>query len=403
MNIAVIGGGAAGFFGAIKAAEKADVTLFEKSGKLLSKVLVSGGGRCNVTHDYNDINELLRHYPRGNKELRNVLMQFMPTDTVEWFRQRGVALKTEKDGRMFPVTDQSSTIANALLKAAEQSGVDVRTNAAVTSIEKSGNKFFLNVNGRQEEFDRVLIASGGGTKLQHFDWLAQLGHTIVSPVPSLFTFNIPDKQLHELAGISVQEAEMKIADTPLVQIGPLLITHWGMSGPAILKLSAWGARILNERDYQFKIRVNWVGEIKEEQLREQLNQWKNLNARKQTGNSAAVPLPSRLWVYLLERSEINPAANWADIGKKPLNKLVENLLRGEFNVDGKSTFKEEFVTAGGISLRDVDMKTMQSLKCPGLYFAGEVLDIDGITGGFNFQSAWATGYVAGKNMIQSQD
>jgi predicted Rossmann fold flavoprotein len=398
MKIAVIGGGAAGFFGAIAAAAKNDVTMFEKSGKLLSKVLVSGGGRCNVTHDCNSLESLLQHYPRGHKELRHVLKNFMPADTVEWFGVRHVAIKSEKDGRMFPVTNKSETIANALLSAADEANLRIRLNAGVTSISPVEEGFHLVINGKEAHFDRVLVATGGAVKATHLDWAAALGHTIIPPVPSLFTFNIQDKKLHELSGISVPEAQVRIMGTNFMQEGPVLITHWGLSGPAVLRLSAWGARVLNEKDYDFDIQVNWLSSMREDECLAALKQFRDLNARKHVSGFNPFSLPARLWDYLLQKSEITLQLQWAALSKKHLNSLSLSLTQCTFHVGGKSTFKEEFVTAGGISLRDVDMRTMQSRICPGLYFAGEVLDVDGITGGFNFQAAWATAYAAGNHI-----
>jgi predicted Rossmann fold flavoprotein len=402
MQIAVLGGGAAGFFGAIHAAESdkgASVTLFEKSGKLLSKVLVSGGGRCNVTHACFDNAILVQHYPRGHKELRGPFEQFTTTDTIKWFESRGIKLKTEPDGRMFPVTDKSETIANCLLKEVESKGIKIKLNQSIIKITPSETGFKLVfADGNQRLFDRVLIATGGGPKLSFFDWMRDLDLDIIPPVPSLFTFNIADKSLHELAGISVPDALIRIKDSKLEQRGPLLITHWGLSGPAILKLSAWGARELHDRDYKFDIRLSWVTDMKEDDLRNQLNGIKTEHNRKQTGSFSPFGFPSRLWKWLLVKSEIVPELHWADISKKQINKLVNNLIQMELPVTGKSTFKEEFVTAGGVSLKEINLKTMESKKHKGLFFAGEVLDIDGITGGFNFQSAWTTGFIAGRNL-----
>jgi predicted Rossmann fold flavoprotein len=404
MHIAVLGGGAAGFFGAIHAAENnrdASITLFEKSGKLLSKVLVSGGGRCNVTHACFDNSILVQHYPRGHKELRGPFEQFTTKDTIKWFESRGIRLKTEPDGRMFPVTDKSETIANCLLQEAERAGIKIKLNQSIIKISPAETGFELAfADGNKKIFDRILIATGGGPKLSFFDWMRDLELNIISPVPSLFTFNIADKSLQELAGISVPDTLIRIKDSKLEQRGPLLITHWGVSGPAILKLSAWGARELYDREYKFEIRLSWLTDIKEDDLRDQINQVKTEHNRKQTGSFSPFGFPSRLWKWLLVKSEIIPELHWADVSKKQVNKLVNNLIQMELPVTGKSTFKEEFVTAGGVNLKEINLKTMESKKHKGLFFAGEVLDIDGITGGFNFQSAWTTGFIAGKNIAR---
>lgn len=403
MKIAVIGGGAAGFFGAIHAAESnpsAEVHLLERTGKLLSKLRISGGGRCNVTHACFDKALLTNGYPRGNKELRSAFEQFDAKDMVEWLQKRGVKTKAEADGRMFPVTDNSETIAHCLEVAADEAGVKILLHHSTVYIRPSEQEGYLleMQNGKQLRYDRVLIASGGGPKLSSFDWLQYISHSIIEPVPSLFTFNINDKSLHALAGISVPEAKISIQGSKLEQTGPLLVTHWGLSGPAILKLSAWGARELAERNYQFWITINWLPQKKEEQLRAELLQIKEANNKKQIGTFSPFVFPLRLWKWFLLKLQIDEDMKWADVPKKEINRLVVSLLQMQINVTGKSTFKDEFVTAGGISLKDVDMKTMQSRKHPGISFAGEVLNIDGITGGFNFQAAWTTGYIAGQNI-----
>jgi len=430
MKIAVIGGGAAGFFGAIQAAlqdPKADITLFEKSHKLLSKLLISGGGRCNVTNACFDNGLLINGYPRGNKELRGAFEQFAPADIVNWFESRGVKLKTEPDGRMFPVTDRSETIADCLVNVAEKAGVKIKLNSGISKIRvrrtESGERtertspegaqyisdgcspsnertYELQFqNGQTQIFDRVLIAAGGGPKLSFFDWLNDLDLEIVTPLPSLFTFNVADKSLHEMSGISVPDALIRITNTKLQQRGPLLITHWGLSGPAILKLSAWGARELADLQYQFGITVSWLPDFKEDELRTRISDIRVLENKKQTGTFSPFGFPGRLWKWMLMKSEIPDEMRWADVSNKQINKLVVNLLQMNMPVTGKSTFKEEFVTAGGVSLKEINLKTMESKKHQGLFFAGEVLNIDGITGGYNFQAAWTTGYIAGKNIV----
>jgi predicted Rossmann fold flavoprotein len=402
LNIAIIGGGAAGFFGAIRVAEtnpEAEVILYEKTGKLLSKLLISGGGRCNVTHACFDNSLLVQNYPRGQKELRSSFEQFSTNDIVSWFKDKNVKLKTEEDGRMFPVTDSSQTIADCLLSAAKASGVKIKLNQGVQKIIPCNPGFELHfLDGSIKKYDKVLLAAGGGPKLSFFNWLSALDLEIVPPVPSLFTFNIPDKTLHALSGISVDPATISIKETKLQQTGPLLITHWGLSGPAILKLSAFGARILAEKDYNFIAMVCWLPGKKEDSLRAELENIKTANNRKQPGSFSPFGFPSRLWKWMLQKSEIPEEIRWADVSKKQINKLTQNLLQMEFSVNGKSTFKEEFVTAGGVSLKEINLKTMESKKHPGLFFAGELLDIDGITGGFNFQAAWTTGYIAGSNI-----
>jgi predicted Rossmann fold flavoprotein len=400
MKIGVLGGGAAGFFSAITCAEKypeSEVLLLEKSIKVLSKVRVSGGGRCNVTHDCHDNGMLVQNYPRGSKELRSAFERFSVKDTIEWFNKKGVKLKTEKDGRMFPTTDSSETIAQCLLDAAKEYGVKILTNLQDLSISKNDIGFRIDTkNGGNFLFDKLIIATGGFPKKEGFKWLEDLGHDIINPVPSLFTFNLKDHPLKELPGVAVENAEVKIAGSKLSRQGPLLITHWGLSGPAILKLSAWGARELNASQYKFNITVNWLPQFKDESLHTAIDNIRTVNSRKMILSFSPFPeIPRRLWEWIASKTGVNDSLRWADISKKTINLLTENLLRAIFEVEGKSTFKDEFVTAGGVSLKDVDFKTMQSKKCPGLYFAGEVIDVDAVTGGFNFQAAWTTGYIAG--------
>lgn len=407
MRVGVIGGGAAGFFGAIACAEThthAQVTLFEAGQKPLAKVLISGGGRCNVTHACFDPAALVQNYPRGGKALRGALTRFQPRDTVQWFERRGVRLKVEADGRMFPVTDDSATIANCLTQAAVQAGVKLRTQAAVAMIERNGDEFLLRLrSGEVVTCDRILIATGSNPR--GYQFAQSLGHTIQPPVPSLFTFNVADPELRELAGIAIEPVEVKLNTSnqtskqkPLQQSGAVLITHWGLSGPAILKLSAWGARVLHDQQYHAQLSVNWLPAQNPEQLRQVLMEAKMQMAKRAIANYCPVDLPRRFWRYILSRAEIDPQQNWAEQSKKSINRLVQELNQGQFQIQGKGVFKDEFVTCGGVSLKEVDFKTMQSHLCPGLYFAGEVLDIDGVTGGFNFQSAWTTGWIAGQSM-----
>ena len=400
LKIGVIGGGAAGFFGAIAAAEaKAEVILLEKTTKLLAKVKVSGGGRCNVTHSCFDVNLLLKNYPRGLKELKKTFQQFSVNDTIKWYEERGVRLKTEADGRMFPVTDSSQTIIDCLSFEAAKHKVKIITGAAVTKIEKKGNCFYVTtLSDEVFSFDKLLVATGGYPKEDAYHWLKETSHSIVPPVPSLFTFNIPNSKFEGLQGISVPMASIKIAGSKTIQSGPVLITHWGLSGPAVLKLSAWEARNLHEANYHFTIMINWVPEYTEDMMREELTKIKKEDFRKTIYSNPYFNLPRRLWERLVTLAEINEAIKWADLPAKNLNKLLEELIRCCMTVSGKTTFKEEFVTCGGVNLKEVDFTTMQSKLCPGLYFAGEALDVDAVTGGFNFQAAWATGYIAGKAM-----
>ena len=407
--MAVIGGGAAGFFGAIACAEAnpaQPVILLEKTGKLLAKVRVSGGGRCNVTHACDSAAQLVAHYPRGSKQLKAAFQQFGVADTIAWFENRGVALKTEADGRMFPTTNSSETIARALEDAAHRAGVRVVSHVGVEEIQPlPAGGFNLKLSGSeaaalggQLAVARVLVATGGNPKSAGYEWLRALGHELAEPVPSLFTFNVPNSPLSELMGVSVPHARVVLAGEKLHYEGPLLITHWGLSGPAVLKLSAWGARRLHELGYVGTALVNWAPTYTDETLRHWLQQFRQDNGRKTVSAHPLFGLPQRLWRNLTDQAGIAPETRWSDLPAKAHNRLLELLLRTPLAVRGKTTYKEEFVTCGGILLVQVDLKTMQSRCVPGLYFAGEVLDIDGITGGFNFQAAWTTGFLAGKAM-----
>jgi predicted Rossmann fold flavoprotein len=397
-KLIVIGGGAAGFFCAVNAARlnpSLEVIVVEKSNKLLSKVKVSGGGRCNTTNASFEIQELAKKYPRGQQFLKKAFHYFNTTDTIQWFAERGVELVSEADGRMFPVSNDSQTIINCLLSEADKYGVKVFMQTEIKGIEKKENQFVLStINGRELIADDLCIACGGFPKAAMFDWLVKLGHSIETPVPSLFTFNMPGNKICTLMGLSVPLATVKIMGTKLVEQGPLLITHWGMSGPAILKLSAWGARILADKSYQFNIMVNWLSDDTEQSLRDSWHQLRSELAAQKMANKNPFGLPNRLWNYLLHLSEIKEDTRWADLPSKEQNKLIKNLTAGEFVVDGKTTFKEEFVTCGGIKLSEIDPNTMQSKKMTNLFFAGEILDIDGVTGGFNFQNAWTSGWIA---------
>lgn len=405
-TVIVIGGGAAGFFSAITCANAhpgLKVIILEKSGKLLSKVRVSGGGRCNVTHACFEPAELIRNYPRGGRELLGAFHRFSTKETVQWFYSQGVELKTEGDGRMFPITDDSSTIVNCLMHAAESAGVNVRLNSSVLSIRKNINhQFELTLqNDQQVMADAVIIAGGGSPTMKGFDWIASLGHSIIPPVPSLFTFNIPGNAITELMGISMESVRVKITGTKLSNEGPLLITHWGMSGPAILKLSSIAARKLEEMKYEFSIHLSWLMDFSEDEMRIALQKFRLELAKKKIIGSNPFHLPKRLWEFLLSKCIENTDQEWAQLSNDSIGKLARILSADEYSVKGKTTFKEEFVTCGGVSLKEIDFKTMQSKIIPGLYFAGEVLDIDAVTGGFNFQAAWTTGFIAGKSSAES--
>lgn len=399
-RVAIIGGGASGFFSAITCAETnaaLEITIFEKNTKFLSKVKVSGGGRCNVTNACFEPAALLRNYPRGGNFLKKVFSQFSTTDTVSWFEERGVKLKREADNRMFPDTDDSQTIIDCLRKESSRLGVISLTNAGISELKPVGNQFHLTINRQETEvFDYVIITTGGHNMIQGYQWLSFTGHTIIPPVPSLFTFNVPDFDMIGLAGVSVPSAIVKIKQSKLAFTGPLLVTHWGFSGPAVLKLSAWAAQELHGRNYATEFSIQWVSEFGEEACREQLNQFKNSNPKKIVIGHAALPIPSRLWEYLCQRAGIDHEIRWLDLPKKQLNKLIEELVRSAFQMKGKTTFKEEFVTCGGIETEEINPLTMESKLVKGLYFAGEIINVDGVTGGFNFQNAWSTGFIAGK-------
>jgi len=366
---------------------------------MLSKVRISGGGRCNVTHACFDIQEMSKRYPRGSNFVKKTFHRFFTTDTIQWFEDRNVQLKTEPDGRMFPVTDSSQTIIDCLVKEVNRLGIEIRMNAEVKGISKKGEQFQLSLSGERELVaDSVCVACGGYPKTSMFGWLQHTGHTIEDPVPSLFTFNLPSHPVTKLMGLSVENAFIKISGTKLESTGPLLITHWGLSGPAVLKLSAWAARRLAEMNWRFGIIINWLGSYKEQEVRELFHQKRTGEASSRLRSRSPFALPQRLWDFLCDDAGIQPETRWADLKSKEENKLVRNITAYEFSVDGKTTFKEEFVTAGGIRLTEVDPQTMMSRICQGLYFAGEILDVDGITGGYNFQHAWTSGFVAGMTM-----
>jgi predicted Rossmann fold flavoprotein len=401
-KIAIVGGGAAGFFAAIASKQHwpdASVCILEKSNKFLSKVKISGGGRCNVTHDSPDINELSKAYPRGNTQLRKAFHQFSATDTVQWFESRDIPLKIYPDGCIFPLANDSQVIIDCFLNTCRQLGVKLQLQQHISNIVVNSEYVSIQNNEEIQTYDQVIICAGGHPKRSSLNWLESIGLEMIEPLPSLFTFNMPKNPICELMGTVVPNATVKIEGTKLSGQGPLLITHWGMSGPAVLLLSAWGARLLAEKNYHFHVLVNWLDQKKEETLRQELQHTIAAHSAKKLSNWNPTPLTNRLWNHLLERAEISPDLRWAEIGKKALNKLINTLINDRFEVQGKTTFKEEFVTAGGVALSEIDFQTMKSKKFPRLSFAGEVLDIDGITGGFNFQAAWTTGFIAGKHAL----
>ncbi len=400
-KVVIIGGGAAGFFTAITIAESdadLEVVILEKGNKVLQKVKVSGGGRCNVTNACFDPKELTSFYPRGNKELLGPFHQFMTGDTMEWFENRGVELKIESDNRVFPVSDSSQTIIDCLLNSAEKAGVVLKLNQKVESILKTNHQYKIITNSDAFIADKLVIATGSNPKF--WDMLAKLEHTIIPPVPSLFTFKINDKRIKNIPGVSVSYATVSIVNSSFESSGPLLITHWGISGPAVLKLSAFGARFLAEKNYQFNIMVNWLSKPSQKVLGE-LKEIKKENQKKQVAlMSFFKKIPKRLWENLVIASEINLEQRWADLSNKQLEKLANQLTKTVFNANGKTTFKEEFVTAGGIDLKEINFKRFESKLHKNLFFAGEVLNIDAVTGGFNFQNAWTGGYIAGKAIAE---
>lgn len=402
-RLVVVGGGAAAFFAAIAAAEanpQAQVYLLEKSAQFLGKVRISGGGRCNVTHACFDPRDLTDYYPRGGQELLGPFSRFACGDTMEWFEDRGVPLKVEEDGRVFPVTDDSQTIIDCLLSMAESAGVRFELHSGLKNLvsHPNGSWSLTLESGRIIEADRVLLAPGSSKKV--WDALAELGHQIVPPIPSLFTFNVRDPRIEDLSGVSLANVRVTVPVGGLETEGPMLITHWGLSGPAVLKMSAYGARWMANCDHRFTIYVNWTPQFSTEELVDELNALrKDVNhQRKRVRSNALFGIPLRLWQSLAAFARIPDAANWSDLSKPQLRKWAEVLTESAFNVVGKSTNKDEFVTSGGVALEEVSFTTMQSRLLPGLYFAGELLDIDALTGGFNFQAAWTTGWIAGHAM-----
>jgi hypothetical protein len=397
-DIIIVGGGAAGFFAAINMVEKnpkLKVAILERGAEVLQKVRISGGGRCNVTHACFEPNELVKYYPRGEKELRGPFHQFCSGDTIEWFEKHGVELKIEDDGRMFPVSNSSQTIIECFLQATQKLGIVVLTGQSVQSIFKKDAHWKIETQNENYLVEKLVLATGSNPKI--WEMLQTYGHAIVTPVPSLFTFNIKDPRIKELPGVAAQ-VTVKVKDTKLTSTGPLLITHWGMSGPAVLKLSAWGARILHDKNYQFTIFVNWLNDVEASEAEKILKNLKQEHAKKAVSKKSHFDFPNRLWECLVFASGIEAETKWADLSKVQLQNLSNQLTNGTFQVNGKSTFKEEFVTAGGIDLKEINFKTMESKLHENLYFAGEIVNIDAITGGFNFQNAWTSGFILANNI-----
>lgn len=400
-NIAIIGGGAAGHFAAI-AAKKAEpesvVTIFEKSGRVLVKVGVSGGGRCNLTNSFNDISDLKQAYPRGEKLLKRLFKTFDYKDAFQWFEQHGVVLVTQEDECVFPRSQSSQSVIDCLTHTASKLGVVTNLHHVLTKIQKmDNNRLELHFKEKApRQFDKVIITTGGSPRIGGLQYLADLGHKIEQPVPSLFTFNIREKAFCNLMGAVVTPVQLSIPSTKFRSQGALLITHWGMSGPATLKLSSYAARYLAEQNYQSPVAINWVNETNAQLVEQNVMDLALRNQKKQVANVRPYDLPSRVWSYLLERSNIEKEKRWGEVGRKMMNKLVETLTNDVHQIAGKGTFRDEFVTCGGVSLKSINPNTLESKVCSGLYFAGEVLDIDAITGGFNLQAAWTTGFVAGQ-------
>jgi predicted Rossmann fold flavoprotein len=409
-TIAIVGGGAAGFFAAIRCAGLAPhlkVVILESSSKLLSKVRISGGGRCNLSHACYEPSELTGYYPRGGKELNGPFHTFSPAETVEWFESRGLSLKTEKDGRIFPVSDSSGSVIACLMDAAKDAGIDILLNCRVCSIQRNEKGLFILEfqDGHTFRCDALILAPGGIASPKGYELLNGTGHSFVPPVPSLFTFNIPLVALTSLMGISVPDAQVMIRGMKYISRGPLLITHWGMSGPAILKLSSVAARELSACRYVFSISVNWNPRLSYEDVKLKLHEARKDLGRKRVSAFNPFEIPGRLWEYLVSKTSLARGTEWSQLSNDMIRSLLKVILDDDYKVEGKTTFKDEFVTCGGVSLKEIDFKTMQSKRQNGLFFAGEFMDIDGLTGGFNFQAAWTTGYIAGTNsaLYCSQD
>ncbi len=402
-DLVVVGGGAAGFFGAIMAAEAnphLSVIIVEKTTKLLSKVKVSGGGRCNITHQCFEPTPLSKHYPRGSKELKSLFRKFQAKDMVAWLESKNVQLKTEDDGRIFPASNNSQTIIHCFLQEAERHQIKIKLQAEVKEIIPCEGEYSVELTSGKIFGKKILIATGGYPSVESYHWL-KVFHPIINPIPSLFTFNDSGKNFKDLMGVSVMQAEVKIAGTKYSEVGPLLITHWGLSGPAVIKLSAWAAEYLHEKKYEFTALVNWTGTVGEEGIRKDLKSLNTYQGKQKIVSNPLYKIPLRLWQRLCALSEVDQTITWAELPRKNMNRLVESLIRCPFEIKGKTTFKEEFVTCGGVDLKSINLETMESKQIKGIYFAGEVLNIDGETGGFNFQSAWTTAYVAAKAVADS--
>jgi len=401
-KVVIIGGGAAGFFCAIQIAEQHpdwDIRILEKSSKILSKVKVSGGGRCNVTHACPDVEKLLQKYPRGQRFLKKSFYQFATQQTIEWFAKNGVKLHTEKDGRMFPMTNDSETIIQCLMQKVNQYKIQVCMNHEVSEVKKINTIFEITLgNGQTMQADAVCMATGGMLKSNTFPWLLQMGHTIIDPVPSLFTFNVVEKNITTLMGVAVENATIQWKGTKWMERGPLLITHWGISGPAAIKLSAWCAREMAEANYEGAILINWTPEYNEQTLKMEWLNFRQDYGKREMGSKNPFDLPQRLWHYFLQASQIDLKTKWADLKNTSQQQLIQHLTRTTLNIKGKTTFKEEFVTCGGVDLKDIDSLTMESKMVTQLHFAGEMMDVDGITGGFNFQHAWTSGWLAAQHI-----
>jgi predicted Rossmann fold flavoprotein len=399
----IIGGGAAGFFSAIRLAELHpdwDIQILEKSTKVLSKVKVSGGGRCNVTHACPDVEQLLQKYPRGTRFLKKAFYQFATKNTIDWFASNGVTLHTERDGRMFPTTNNSETIIQCFLKKLDQYKIKLRLQADVVDVIKEKDFIITLTNGEQLHADTICVATGGMLKADKLMWLQKLGHDIVAPVPSLFTFNVAEKNITTLMGVAVDQASIQWKGNKHIEQGPLLITHWGISGPAAIKLSAWCAREMATENYEGAIQINWVPLYNAQSLKMEWLNFRTDLGKREMGNKNPFGLPQRLWQYLLQEAKIVPNTKWADVKSAEQNILIQLLTTYTLPIKGKTTFKEEFVTCGGVDIAGIDPATMQSKSCPGLHFAGEMMDVDGITGGFNFQHAWTSGWLAANHMAE---
>lgn len=403
--MAIIGGGASGVFCAIRLGNHPDreVHIFEKTRELLQKVKISGGGRCNVTHQYYSPAQFSKNYPRGGQVLKKNLPQFSSQDMYNWLEQEGVKLKTEVDGRVFPVSDNSQTIIDCFIKNLQKCRTLVHLNTEIQRIELYENKFILNTEEGSFSFDTLVIASGGARKPQDMNFYQSLSIASIPIVPSLFTFKIQDKTLTELMGLSVKDVSISIVDSPYKEIGDTLITHWGLSGPAILKLSAWAAFLLNEREYNFKIKINWMGQLNEEQCGKEIDAILSQHHLAKVSNYYPTKFPYRFWLYLLTIAGIEEDRKWGEVSKKQKNKLLQTLTNTQYEVRGKTTFKEEFVTAGGIDIANLNPQTMEHKTIVGLYCIGEATNIDGITGGFNFQNAWTSAAICAKNILEKKE